>query len=146
MTCKVGRLATLYKKLALRILAALFVLFVLAEVSVLQAYCGNESIGIPSADHLANLDIDTIADSEPQFLVTETEPLCPNGLSSTSDPDSQCHGHAECFGSCSHIVVSAFWVKFKHVPLELPSPRINSYTSGYIPTDLTPLFHPPKSI
>lgn len=36
------------------LMALLFVIYVLADVSVLQAYCGNEAIGIPPDHHLSD--------------------------------------------------------------------------------------------
>lgn len=35
------------------LVAFLFVIYAIADVSVLRAYCGNEALGIPPAHHVA---------------------------------------------------------------------------------------------
>lgn len=134
----------LIKMAAIKVLAAFLILYALADVSVLQAYCGNEAIGMPPADHLLNR-------TSEDFKVFKTDTVKSHGSesvsrSSRSDVESPCPGDAECFGNCPHIVISLTLVDLESRSTVPDRSDIPWYNSRFTQSDLTPLFHPPKSI
>ncbi len=128
-----------------KFLAAFFVLYALADVSVLQAYCGNESLGIPPADH-AILDVDVSETFSPgnEGDVFASISKRNVSISPVPAPDSPCQGDPECFGSCSHVAVSLTFLSFRDEAILPGKDTIDYHQNQYLPTDLNPLFQPPK--
>ncbi len=130
------------KKATVYSVALFIVVFALAEVSILQAYCGNEAIGIPPAHH------------------TEQNKDCPEDISQTntvkidsdnsftnhnhnSDDDDECDD--ECLGNCAHIILGYFeFLPF--ISKETKQVQNPLFYENTIPTlDPTSLFRPPQT-
>lgn len=128
---------------AIRVIAAFFVIYALADVSVLQAYCGNETLGIPPADHVASTE-GAQNDGNVILVVGQDKTSDRRVSSSTAGTEKPCEGDEECFGSCSHIVVPVSFVSFNDVP-DLPSREVVlPFADRYVQSDLTSPFQPPK--
>ena len=142
MTSKTIR--TKFKRTAIKLIAVFFVVYALAEVSVLQAYCGNESLGIPPASHLKRAQRN--AGSEQKIAAKAAPERNDNEVKPDHDTDAPCEGDEECLGCCSHVVLAFNFLGFDRKAdfaggqLDLP------YTDRLITSDLAPLFHPPKTV
>jgi len=83
------------------LVALLFVVYALADVSVLQVYCGNEALGIPPVHHSAS----------PEGLTYNIQPemnFVSDGTDSPKVPDDHQYDHLhECF--CWQQVVVGFY-------------------------------------
>lgn len=124
-------------------MAAFFITYALADVSVLQAYCGNETLGIPPADHVASTESDQ-NDANVIAVAGQDKTSVPSVSSSTLGMEKPCEGDEECFGSCSHIVVPVSFVSFIEVP-DPPSRKVVlPFADRYVQSDLTSPFQPPK--
>lgn len=125
----------LWKQQTARILAVFLVLYALADVSVLQEYCGNENLGIPSyAQQIKakNNISQTVADILPSSNQEQT-------------PDAPI-GDEDCFCCCSHTLLG-------FNPTNANSPKILalkksasnfSLKYGQTETHLPQLYQPPK--
>ncbi|MBE7516658.1 MAG: hypothetical protein HS105_08645 [Chloracidobacterium sp.] len=130
---------------AVRLLAVFFVLYVLADVSVLQLYCGNEALGIPPADHIAVLsdtadsvsaDVTTFSEKETKFDTLDTSSPFPSEL-----PE---HVDAECFGGCSHIVVPLIVIDLETAATIKEYCVLEMQYDQYEPSRVSPLTQPPQ--
>ena len=87
------------------LVAFLFVLYAVADVSVLQAYCGNEAVGIPPAHHFTKTARDPDSRSATKSIQTrlqsDGEPRQGN------DPTQDCDDDT-CFCCCSHVIAGYF--------------------------------------
>lgn len=118
------------------LVAFLFVIYALADVSVLQAYCGNEALGIPPAHHVSE-DIDPTSYAEHGNYVTATS-------EQPQSPDEHEYDHQhECFCWHQTVVVS---YRFSHskVIAKLQSQSPDFHTSRHKDTDLNNHFRPPQ--
>lgn len=140
-----SKLRVRIKKTAIKVLAAFFVIYALADVSVLQAYCGNESLGIPPADHLtkSKSKVDD-ASAAAHHCSADRAEINHVSVSSSPSPEAPCEGDPECFGSCAHIAIPFAFIEFRETPILPKDAKIDSYQNRYNPSDLTPLFQPPK--
>lgn len=122
-----------------RVLALFFVLYVFADITVLQAYCGNEMVGIPPyAQQIQikqknkKIDSPTIADASSPFRQEQTPDL----------PVSE----DSCFCCCSHTTISFNSIQSvgrEILPAKQPTSNFseNRLTSN---SHLPQLYQPPK--
>lgn len=83
-----------------KILAVFFVLYALADISVLQQYCGNETIGIPSYAEQIRAEkrkIETAINTQAAFINSDSFPP-------EQTPDSP-ESEDDCFCCCSHTLL-----------------------------------------
>lgn len=127
-----------WKRRATRILAVFFVLYALADVTALQAYCGNEMVGIPPAHHSVESTNNSIQ-SEQETCTESKKADC------QQSPDNQDYDHHhECF--CWHQVIVGFFLFNSTLFTELPktlSPVF--YENKYSNSDLSGFFRPPQT-
>lgn len=126
------------RRRAIRLLAAFFVLYALADVSVLQAYCGNEMVGIPPAHHSVETADDSVQSH--QENCTETEKAGCRQSPGNQDYD---HPH-ECF--CWHkVIVESFLFDSTLLP-ELPKTLSTAiYENKHPNSDPSGFFRPPQT-
>lgn len=131
------------KTAAISVVALLLVLYVLADVTILQIVHGNESVGIPAPHHLIDHDgCNSLENNSSSNLQTQSS------ISTADDhhnSNEDCSGEGECLASCSHIVVSYFrlasssfvmaWNRPIAIHAEETAPKSH-------PSDI---FHPPQT-
>lgn len=125
---------------AVRVLAVFFVIYAFADITVLQAYCGNESIGTPPAHHYEPQTDHCDRDSH-----VSNEQRADTHLVQGAYTENLYPGDNECFGNCSHVTPAFVVVKSESIPVTLTRGLLPYYGSGYLDTDPTILFHPPRS-
>lgn len=94
---------SVWKRRAVKLLAAFFVVYALLDISVLQAYCGNETLGIPpyAAQPRVESEIpspDAVAVDDGVARVSES----PNERRPSETPDSD----DSCFCCRSHTTLT----------------------------------------
>lgn len=104
----------------------LFVIYAFADISVLQAYCGNEAVGIPPAHHLLHDENEHNEDSEHH---NDTE-----------------QGNHEHLSFCSsNIAFDSFIFEFLPVIFtEINTQHSITYENKHSNTGLHYLFRPPR--
>lgn len=121
------------------LVAFLFVIYAIADVSVLQAYCGNEALGIPPAHHIAEKADDVSAAEHDTYFVSADHH---NGQS--EDEHEYDHQH-ECF--CWHqTVVSSYFLTKREVTQHSGSRLPAFQSSGHKNSDLDNNLRPPQSL
>lgn len=90
------------RKRVIQITALLFMLYAFADITVLQAYCGNETVGIPSYARQLHLEkqISRKTQSSSDEKVVTTFSQLSHQEQSPDAPDSD----EECFCCCSHTL------------------------------------------
>lgn len=86
-------------------IAVLFVLYAAADITVLQAYCGNEALGIPPASKILakQQQQEEAARRDKQFAASNDAGL--NGQHAPGEePESE--SDDECFCCCPHIATA----------------------------------------
>ena len=119
------------------LVAFLFVIYALADVSVLQVYCGNEALGIPPAHHMTE-EGDPASSTQHGNYVTSADSEQPQS------PDEHDYDHQhECFCWHQTVVVS---YRFSHskVTAKSQSQSPDIHTSRHKDTDLDNHFRPPQ--
>lgn len=119
------------------LVAFLFVIYALADVSVLQAYCGNEALGIPPAHHVTE-GVDPAPPPELGNYVVAA------GTDQPQSPDQHESDHQhECFCWHQTVVVS---YRFDHCNVTAKSPLQSPdlHTSRHKDTDLDNHLRPPQ--
>jgi hypothetical protein len=94
---------SVWKRRGIILLAAFFVLYAVLDISVLQAYCGNETLGIPSYAAQLRMEGKTAAlktGAENAFFIGASQ--FPSEEQSNDDPGSD----DSCFCCCSHTTVA----------------------------------------
>ncbi|MBA2494761.1 MAG: hypothetical protein H0V31_08725 [Acidobacteria bacterium] len=90
-----------WKRIISRLFALLFVVYAFADISVLQAYCGNEAVGIP---HYAN-QIQKIRRNQKADNQTFVQAVFNTSQSSQQDNAPNLPtGDEECFCCCPHTL------------------------------------------
>ncbi len=116
--------------------ALFFVTFALAEVSVLQAYCASETLGIEAIERLAADRPEPRPNSDGAVIIDPVP---------DTDPKSPCENDGGCFGSCSHVTIplsaSANFESFREFPQRRPD---GGYHVRHSEAVLVLPFHPPK--
>lgn len=142
--------ATIWRR-ATQLLAALFVLYALADVSILQDYSGNETIGIPS---LAQQQLQTKNQDIQPTAAGENTPDAAwvagnSGASQEDQIPSQHSSEESCFGCCSHILLSfnLSGAITREVLLgKITAPDFFNHQDPPSDSHLRQLFQPPKSV
>jgi hypothetical protein len=128
------------KRVASRLLVFLFVLYALAEVSLLQTYCGNESIGIPPAHHFNSASLVSKANpNDPAEMKSADDP----GLPTDRESNESCND--ECLGSCGHMMVGLFFFEPASFTYSVRYSTTAHYENKYSNSNLTHLLRPPQS-
>lgn len=128
------------------LVAVLLVLYAFADVTVLQAYCGNETVGIPPASKIAAVERSAARHKAAQTTagasMSKQQPQ--PGDDQNSDAPG---GDDECFCCCPHVVTASF----NFVPLSAATVVYHqSYSSfpKFLHSDshLGSCFRPPRAI
>lgn len=88
-----------WKRRIVKLLAAFFVLYAVLDISFLQAYCGNETLGIPSYAAQLRMEGKRSASESESFIGASQ---LPDEEQSNDDPGSD----DSCFCCCSHTTVA----------------------------------------
>ncbi|MGI8543955.1 MAG: hypothetical protein ACR2MD_10835 [Aridibacter sp.] len=130
------------KKATVYSVALFIVVFALAEVSILQAYCGNESIGIPPAHHTEQIKDCPDEVSQTNTVRTDSDNSFTNHNHNSEDNDD-CND--ECLGNCSHIILGYFeFLPF--ISKETKQVENPLFYENTIPnSESTSLFRPPQT-
>ena len=125
----------LWRRQAARIFAVFLVLYALADVSVLQEYCGNENLGIPSFAQQI----------QAKNNISQAVAAISHSSNQEQTPDAPA-GDEDCFCCCSHTLLG-------FNPTDANSPKIlaakksasnfslkHRQTEKYLPQ----LYQPPK--
>lgn len=120
------------------LVAFLFVIYAVADVSVLQAYCGNEMLGIPPAHHVSEEGESAASSTQHGNYVTSADSELPQS------PDEHDYDHQhECF--CWHqTVVGSYRFSHRKVTEKSQSQSLDIHTSRHKDTDLNSHFRPPQ--
>lgn len=124
------------------VVAVFFVIYILADVSVLQIVHGSENVGIPPQHH--SVDADGCLSRNNRSSTHESKQASFSQTDKHHNSDEDCSDEGECLASCSHIIVSYFAF---NPPIDLengithnPLDRENT-TPMSEPSDI---FHPPQ--
>ncbi len=130
------------KKATVYSVALFIVVFALAEVSILQAYCGNEAIGIPPAHHTEQIKDCPDEINQTNTVKTDLDNSFTNH-NHNSDDEGDCED--ECQGNCTHIILGYFeFLPF--ISKETKQVQNPLFYENTIPTlDPTSLFRPPQT-
>ncbi|MEK7722841.1 MAG: hypothetical protein AAB336_00685 [Acidobacteriota bacterium] len=132
-TCK-SKHKSNFKRIFVRCVAFLFIVYALAGISILQDYFGNETIGIPPAHHFARGNSDSLEDTKNSFQ------------HSNDQSDSQHHYDHEHLSFCSPNILFEVFI-FDYSPLvysEISAQKTISYENKHSNFDLKNLFRPPQ--
>jgi len=124
-----------------RLVALLFVIYVLADVSILQAYCGNESAGIPPAHHFSQNTGNTLQRVDGVSAENQTEVRKQSGQDNQTLHDWD---EEACFCCCSHVVAGYFAVTLDFNTHALSDTQPDTYVSTYSNSTLSNFFRPPR--
>jgi hypothetical protein len=126
-----------WKRGFFRVAVFLFVVYALADSTVLQAYCGNEKIGIPAAHHVRPPKAETIESVQAMRSDSHQSPTDHNSDQPCAD---------DCLSGCSHLIVGSFFIDISD---SLAYTRKSStpiiYESKYSHSDVSYLFRPPRT-
>jgi hypothetical protein len=123
---------SILKRIFIKCVALFFVIYALADVSILQAYCGNESVGIPPAYHFSKEKNDS------------TEDIADNFQQPHEQKDSEQDCGDDCCICSSHVVINSYNVESSLVKLAKIAPKTTSYENRYPNSELRNLFRPPQ--
>lgn len=128
------------KRFATQCVAVLFVMYALADISVLQAYCGNESVGIPPSHHLAK----STADSESsKSSVKEDQSYFNHCTEGEQDSPEDCNDDC-CFCCSSHVTISYFAMQPTETVVLPLAQDSSSFENKHPNSGLAYLFRPPR--
>ena len=130
-----------WKRKTSRLVAFFFVLYAFADVTVLQEYCGNETLGIPSyAQQIQakNRAIDKTTDSKTAYVGSHSSQEEQTPESPASDE--------ECFCCCSHTTLSFNPIKLVVRETSLIKQSESNFSEHRLKSDshLPQLYQPPK--
>lgn len=130
------------KKATIYSVALFIVVFALAEVSILQAYCGNEAIGIPPAHHTDQKKDCPDEISQTNTVKTDSDNSFTNH-NHNSDDEDDCD--EECLGNCAHVILGYFeFLPFiSEETKQVQKPLF--YENTILTSDPTSLFRPPQT-
>lgn len=134
------------KKATIYSLALFIIVFALADVSILQAYHGNESLGILPTHHTEEkIDCEFEVNSAYNFTdLNETD--TPFFIDHQHNSDTDCPGESECLASCSHIIICYFVFNTDELLSKYRQPRNPSFQENTTPkSEPADIFHPPKA-
>lgn len=130
------------KRGLISLVALLFVVYALADITVLQAYCGNEAVGIPPAHHLSKTSKSPASRSATNFI--QIRPESEEESRPGSDPTQDCDDDA-CFCCCSHVVKGHFAIPSYKTTTRVEFSQSDTYVGRYSNSSLTQLFRPPRT-
>jgi hypothetical protein len=135
--------ATVWKRRITQVIALLFVLYAFADVTVLQAYCGNEAVGIPPAHHFAKESKTLVQDKKENSVESDQSNFHQPQDGQNEVPAKNCDDD-DCFCCCSHAIAGYFSM----APAPLANTRISSgvisFENKHPNSDVTHLFRPPR--
>lgn len=121
------------------LVAFLFVIYAIADVSVLQAYCGNEALGIPPAHHVAEKADQVSSDDHDSYVVSAGH------HEGQSDDEHEYDHQHECF--CWHqTVVSSYFLTKPQVPQHSGYRLPAFHSAGHKNSDLDNNLRPPQTL
>ncbi len=121
-----------FKRIIIQCVAILFVMYAFADISVLQAYCGNEAVGIPPAHHLSQ-------DIHQHSFETE------HNEDSEHHNDTEQGNHEHLSFCSSNIMFDSFIFEFSPVVFtEINTQHSITYENKHSNTGLHYLFRPPR--
>lgn len=119
--------------------AFLFVIYAIADVSVLQAYCGNEALGIPPAHHVSENADTTLSVEQANYFISSDH------HDGQSDDEHEYDHQHECF--CWHQTVVGSYFLTKSESALLSSSRLPAFrSSGHKNSDLDHNLRPPQTL
>lgn len=130
------------KKATISVVALLLVLYVLADVTILQVVHGSESLGIPAQHHLVDDDGCNSVETNSSF-----NPQTQTSISTADDhhnSNEDCSGEGECLASCSHIIVSYFRFASSSFVVARNRPIMIHSEETAPKSHPTEIFHPPQ--
>lgn len=121
------------------LVAFLFVIYAIADVSVLQAYCGNEAVGIPPAHHISGNGSSAFSgEQEKNFISADHDQR-------QSDDEHEYDHQHECF--CWHQTVVSSYFLTKSEVAQYSGSRLPAFrSSGHKNSDLDKNLRPPQSL
>lgn len=122
-----------------QLIALLLVLYALTDITVLQAYCGNEAVGIPPAHHLVKNNQDS---TEKEFQFQENQNTLSKSHNQEESPED-CSDEC-CFCCSSHSILNYFRFESKMFEVKLAQTNSLSYENNHSNTELHYLFRPPR--
>ena len=131
------------KKAVIYLVALFFVLYVLADVSVLQAVHGSEVMGIPPAHHSADMsgnkpgEVSRESDRKDQLSFSKAD--------EHGDANEDCNDDDNCLAGCSHIVVSYFVFASRSTVEIKQNQNILRHENTIPMSEPSDIFHPPKT-
>lgn len=140
------KLTALIWRRATHLLAAFFVLFAFADVSVLQAYSGNETIGIPS--YARQLQIEKLKSKKTDAPVAAQAATDFSGSPGEELPPDPHSSEENCFGCCSHVLLGfnvAESIAREILPARLTASNFSDYRRPHSDSHLQKFYQPPKS-
>lgn len=130
------------KRGLIRLVALLFVVYALADVTVLQAYCGNEAVGIPPAHHISK---NTVVDANTSFANhVQSGGVSDEKRQQGDEPVQDCNDDA-CFCCCSHVIAGHFSFPSKSLNSASQGLRHYTYVGRHANSELTNFFRPPRT-
>ncbi len=125
-----------FKPIVIRCVTILLVFYVLADITILQVYAGNETVGIPPVHHSAHQD----NHNDNAHPSTESDD---DSHHSDEYPNEDCHEHLSF--SSTYIIAQTFLFEPNLLfCVEKITNSANSYHSKYSNSALTNLFRPPR--
>ncbi len=124
------------KRISVNGIAILFLIYAFADITVLQAYCVNEAVGIPPSHHLAkNNQEQQSQDNQNNLHHSDNQEEVPQ------DCGDDC-----CFCCSSHVLISSFSVKFNIVKIvSFEKSQSFHYKKEHTNSNLKNLFRPPRN-
>ena len=132
------------KDALIHLVASLLVMFALADISILQAYHGNEAIGINAKDHTSQEN--HCADEKSQIDPDQVQQDSISQFGDGHGSKDRCSDETECLAGCCHVAVCYFLFDnhFDSETLADNNPLLHEETTPkFHPTDI---FHPPQAI
>ena len=147
MTTEKTLTATNWRR-ATHLFAALFVLYALADVSVLQVYSGNETVGIPSYAQQIQIEKqkNNRAENAENSVGAQIFAAFP-GSSSEEQPPAPHSSEENCFGCCSHILLGfnvAELIARELLPAKIIVSNFSIHQRLQSDSHLRQLYQPPK--
>jgi len=140
--CRQNILIHKTRKAIISVVAVFLVIYILADVSVLQIVHGSENVGIPPQHH--SVDADGCLSENKRSSTYESKQTNFSQTDKHHNSDEDCSDEGECIASCSHIIVSYFTFNpsaYKETrQSQRPVDRENT-TPMSEPSDI---FHPPQ--
>lgn len=125
----------------IQLIALLFVIYAFADITVLQAYCGNESVGIPPAHHLSKNSSDSAEKEQQTEIEQDNLHESHNQEEFPQDCNDEC-----CFCCSTHVVISNFAFEPSIFESEINQITPISYENKHSNTALYYLFRPPQIV